>query len=88
MPTIYLHTKHYSDLWEKKIETVFSDELHYKIEGLHSPPDCQYFENIYSKAQLINLFSITALRIFFLIYQKNIFFSLNLNKRRKYISSL
>ena len=84
MPTIYLHTKHYADLWEKKIEKVFSDELHYKIEESHSSLDCQYFENIHSKAQLVNLFGIIALRIF-LIYQKNIYFSLNLNKRRKYI---
>ena len=73
MPIIYLHTKHYADLWEKKIETVFSDELHYKIEELHSPPDCQYFENIYSKAQLLNLFCLIALRIFFNLSKKYIF---------------
>ena len=84
MPTIYLHTKHYGDLWEKKIETVFSDELHYKIEELHSPPDCQYFENIYSKAQLINLFVIIALRIFFNLSKKYIFLTQFKQKEKIY----
>ena len=84
MPIIYLHTKHYADLWEKKIETVFSDELHYKIEELHSPPDCQYFENIYSKAQLINLFGIIALRIFFNLSKKYIFLTQFKQKEKIY----
>ena len=84
MPTIYLHTKHYADLWEKKIETVFSDELHYKIAELHSPPDCQYFENIYSKPQLINLFGIIALRIFFNLSKKYIFLTQFKQKEKIY----
>ena len=84
MPTIYLHTKHYADLWEKKIEKVFSDELHYKIEESHSSLDCQYFENIHSKAQLVNLFGIIALRIFFNLSKKYLFLTQFKQKEKIY----
>ena len=84
MPTIYLHTKHYADLWEKKIEKVFSDKLHYKIEESHYSVDCQYFENIHSKAQLINLFDIIALRIFFNLSKKYLFLTQFKQKEKIY----
>ena len=84
MPTIYLHTKHYADLWEKKIEKVFSDELHYKIEESHSSLDCQYFENIHSNAQLVNLFGIIALRIFFNLSKKYLFLTQFKQKEKIY----
>ena len=83
-PTIYLHSKHYADLWDKKIEKVFSDELHYKIEELHYRSDCQYFENIHSKSQLANLFGIIALRIFFHLSKKYIFLTQFKRKEKTY----
>ena len=42
LPTIYLYSKHYSDLWDKHTEKVFSDEMHYKLETKHER-DCTYF---------------------------------------------
>ena len=86
LPTIYLHSKHYTDLWDKEVEKVFSDELHYKFEDNQISVDCCYFENVYSKSQLINLFGIIALR--FLIFPKSLFLLLNSNKRKYFISSL
>ena len=31
-PLLCLHSKHYSDLWNKDVERVFSDELHFQHE--------------------------------------------------------
>ena len=73
LPVLYMHSKHYTDLWDKEVEKVFSNELHYKFEDNKISPDCCYFENDYSKSQLINLFGIIALRIFFNISKKFIF---------------
>ena len=73
LPTIYLNTKHYTDLWDKNMEKVFSDGLHFKFEDDKISADCYYFENVYSKCQLINLFGIITLRIFFNIAKKFIF---------------
>ena len=72
-PTIYLHTKHYTDLWDKNVEKVFSNDLHVNFKEEKLSPDCYYFENVYSKSQLINLFGIITLRIFFNIAKKFIF---------------
>ena len=72
VPTIYLHSKHYTDFWDKHTEKVFSDELHFRLEVNQIERDCRYFENVYSKHQLINLFGVIAMRIF-LILRKNIY---------------
>ena len=84
LPTIYLHTKHYTDLWDKNVEKVFSDELHFKFEDDKISADCYYFENVYSKCQLINLFGIITLCIFFNIAKKFIFVTQFNQKERFY----
>ena len=84
LPTIYLHAKHYTDLWDKNVEKVFSDELHFKFEDDQISADCYYFENVYSKCQLINLFGIITLRIFFNISKKFIFVTQFKQKERFY----
>ena len=84
LPTIYLYSKHYSDLWDKHTEKVFSDEMHFKLETKHER-DCTYFENVYHKTQLINLFCVISLRIF-LILLKSLFLLHDLNKRKDSIS--
>ena len=73
LPVIYMHSKHYTDLWDKEVEKVFSDELHYKFEDNKISADCCYFDNVYSLSQLVNLFGIIALRIFFNISKRFVF---------------
>ena len=72
LPTIYLYSKHYSDLWDKHTEKVFSNELHFKLET-KDQRDCTYFENVYHKTQLINLFGVISLHLFFNLAKKFIF---------------
>ena len=49
LPIIYLHRKHYTNLWDKNVEKVFSDELHFKFEDDKISADCYYLENVYCK---------------------------------------
>ena len=72
-PVIYLYSTVYNDLWNKKIEKVFSDELHFQKakENILCCPD--YFENIYSFSQLLNLIGVIAIRIFFNISKRFLF---------------
>ena len=72
-PLLYLHSKYYSDLWNKDVEKVFSDELHYQHDINKISADCYYFENIYSFSQLVNLIGVIALRVFFNLSKKFIF---------------
>ena len=83
LPTIYLYSKHYSDLWDKHTEKVFSDEMHFKLEAKHER-DCTCFENVYHKTQLINLFGVISLRIFFTLAKKFIFVTRLKQKERFY----
>ena len=64
-PLLYLHSKHYSDLWNKDVGKVFSDELHFQHESNKISDDCCYFKSIYSFSQLVDLFGVISLRIFF-----------------------
>ena len=82
LPTFYLYSKH-SDLWDKHTVKVFSDEMHFKLETKHER-DCTYFENVYHKTQLINLFGIISLRIFFNLAKKFIFVTRLKQKERFY----
>ena len=83
LPIIYLYSKHYSDLWDKHTEKVFSDESHFKLET-KDQRDCTYFENVYHKTQLINLFGVISLRIFFNLAKKFIFVTRLKQKERFY----
>ena len=83
LPTIYLYSKHYSDLWDKHTEKVFSDEMHFKLETKHER-DGTYFENVYHKTQLINLFGIITLRTFFNLAKKFVLVTRFKQKERFY----
>ena len=54
-----------------EIQKVFDEKLYYRHEAGRFT--CYYLENIYSKFQLINLFGVIALRIFFNLSKKYIF---------------
>ena len=82
-PTIYLYSKHYSDLWDKHTEKVFSDDMHFKLET-KDQRECTYIENVYYKTQLINLFGVISLRIFFNLAKKFIFVTQLKQKERFY----
>ena len=84
VPTIYLHSKHYTDFWDKHTEKVFSDELHFRLEINKTERDCRYFENVYSKHQLVNLFGVIAMCIFFNLEKKYIFMTQFKQKERFY----
>ena len=85
LPAIYMYSKHYTDLCDKHTEKVFSDELHFRLEEINQiERDCRYFENIYSKHQLINLFGVTAMRIYFNLAKKFIFVTQFKQKERFY----
>ena len=71
IPEIYLYAEHLSDIWEEEIPKVFDEKLYYKREGVRFT--CHYFENVYTKFQLVNLFGIIAVRIFFNLSKKYIF---------------
>ena len=73
LPLLHLHSKYYSDLWNKDVEKALSDELHYEHDLNKISVDCYYFENIYSFSQLVNLIGVIALRIFFNLSKKFIF---------------
>ena len=84
VPTIYLHSKHYTDFWDKHTEKVFSDEFHFRLEVNRIERECCYFENVYSKHQLINLFGVIAMRIYFNLTKKYIFVTQFKQKERFY----
>ena len=78
-------SKHYTDLWDKHTEKVFSDELYFRLEEINQiERDCRYFENIYNKHQLINLLGVTAMRIYFNLAKKFIFVTQFKQKERFY----
>ena len=84
VPAIYMHSKHYTDFWDKHTEKVFSDELHFRLEVNQMERDCRYFENVYSKHQLISLFGVIAMRIYFNLSKKYIFVTQFKQKERFY----
>ena len=84
LPAIYMYSKHYTDLWDKHTEKVFSDELHFRHEVNQIERGSRYFENVYSKHQLINLFGVIAMRIYFNLTKKYIFVTQFKQKERFY----
>ena len=57
--------------------------MHFKLEAKHER-DCTCFENVYHKTQLINLFGVFSLRIFFTLAKKFIFVTRLKQKERFY----
>ena len=58
-----MFAENFADLWKVEIQDVFYEKLHYRVQDGRFT--CQHFENINSKLQLVNLFGIIAVRIFF-----------------------
>ena len=84
IPVIYLHSKHYTDFWDTQTEKVFSERLYIAPEIIGKYRDCVYFENGYTKHQLINLFGIIAIRLVFNIGKRYIFMTKSKEKERFY----
>ena len=85
LPAIYMYSKHYTDLWDKHTEKVFSDELHFRLgESNQIERECRYFENVYSNHQLINLFGVIVMCIYFDLAKKYIFLTQFKQKERFY----
>ena len=84
IPVIYLHSKHYTDFWDTYTEKVFSEPVYIGPEIIEKYRDCVYFENVYTKHQLINLFGIIAIRLFFNIGKRYIFMTKFKEKERFY----
>ena len=71
IPEKYLFAENFADIWNVEIQDVFYEKLHYRVQDGRFT--CQHFENINSKLQLVNLFGIIAVRIFFNLSKKYIF---------------
>ena len=71
IPEKYLFAENFADLWNLKIQDAFYEKLYYRVQDGRFT--CQHFENIYSKLQLVNLFGIIAVHIFFNLSKKYIF---------------
>ena len=68
IPEKYLFAENFADLWNGEIQDVFYEKLHYRVQDGRFT--CQHFENINSKLQLVNLFGIIVVRIFFNLSKK------------------
>ena len=82
-PVVYLHSKHYTNFWDAHAENVFAES---GIDNVLK--DCVYFENIYTQHQFINLFGSIAIRLFFNVAKKNIYFLQNFLDRKSFIGFL
>ena len=69
----YISSAYYNDLWNKEIEKVFYEELHFQNNKGKHLCFSEHFENIYSFPQLINLLGVIAIRIFFNISKRYLF---------------
>ena len=72
-PVSYISSAYYNDLWNKEIEKVFYDELHFQNNKEKHLCFSEHFENIHSFPQLINLLGVIAIRIFFNISKRFLF---------------
>ena len=72
-PVSYISSAYYNDLWNKEIEKVFYDELHFQNNKEKHLCFSEQFENIHSFPQLTNLLGVIAIRIFFNISKRFLF---------------
>ena len=71
IPERYLYAENFADLWNVEIQDVYYKKIFYKVQDGRFK--WHYFENINSKIQLVNLFGVIAVRIFFNLSKKYIF---------------
>ena len=72
-PTSYISSAYYNDLWNKEIEKVFYDELHFQNNKGKYLCFSEHFENIHPFPQLVNLLGVISIRIFFNISKRFLF---------------
>ena len=79
----FLYSKSYIDLWDTHGEKVFVEET-YLEENMQAYSRCAYFENVYTRYQLITLFGVIAVRLFLNIGKRYLFWGKFIRNKQLY----